>query len=389
MNILSMEELQNLVSPHKGWHVSIYMPTVNKSQQVRQNPIRFRNLLDRAGSMVREAGMEEPEIAEFFAPLESLVNDDVFWQHQDQGLAIFLAKDFFQTYQLPDPVEEVVTVNDRFYLKPLLPLLHEEHMVYILALSQKHTRLLKATEDSIEELEVPNLPVSMQDALGYESYQQFTEWQTNTPRRNNSGERQTLYNAHSEGTDNRKEYILNYFRKIDQAVTSYLNKENKAPLIIASVEYLKPLYEEANTYENLADALIPGNPDGIKAKQLQEEAWKLAKPMFQVSKEDITSQYKMLAGRQDPRAQKDLAEVIKAAPYGRIETLYVDKNAKKWGTFDPNNIEVHFEDQQRPGVQDLLDFAAVQTLLNGGTVHVMDTADMPVPGSPVAAIFRY
>lgn len=389
MNILSMDELQNLVSPHEGWCISIYMPTIGKSQQVRQNPIRYRNLLDRAGSLLREAGMEEPEIAELFEPLEALQNDDVLWQHQDKSLAVFCAKNFFQTYQLPMAVDETVLVNERFYVKPLIPLIHEEQIVYVLALSQKHTRLLKATEDQIEELEVPNLPENMQEALGYESYQQFIEWQTNTPQRNNSGEAQTLYNGHSEGTDNRKDYILNYFRKIDQAVTSYLNKENKAPLIIASVEYLKPIYEEANTYENLADELIPGNPDGLKGKQLQEEVWKLAKPMFQASKEDITEQYKILSGRKDPRVQKDLAEVIKAAPYGRVEVLYVDKNAKKWGSFDENNIEVHFDDQQRPGSEDLLDFAAVQTLLHGGTVHIIDPQDMPEKGTPVAAIFRY
>lgn len=369
MNILTLEDLQNLTSPQEGWCFSIYMPTVDKSQETRQNPIRFKNLMDEAEGQLLQAAMEKPEIRQLFEPLEGLLNDGQFWQHQEAGLAVFLSSSSFQYYQLPMAVDEVVVVNERFYIKPLLPLMHGEEKVYVLSLSLGGVRLLKVTESQIEEMEVPNLPKSMDDALGYDDIAKSYQWRMGAQLEHRSGERRAMFHGHTEDDDNRKEFIANYFRDVDKAVSNFLNKENKTPLILACVEYLRPIYKEANTYEHLSEDFIPGNPDGIKADKLRQEALKLVKPQFQVTKNNDAGQYKLLAGWKDNRAVKDVEEIIKAAPYGRVEVLFVDKNAKRWGSFDENNIEVHFDREQKPGNEDLLDFAAVQTLLHGGTVY--------------------
>jgi Bacterial archaeo-eukaryotic release factor family 7 len=388
MEKLSIDELRSLASPQQDWCVSIYMPTVEKGQQVRQNPIRLKNLLDRAQDELKSIGIEAPHIEKLFRPAEELLRDEPFWQHQNVGLAVFLARNFFQYYQIPIQVDELVVVNDRFALKPLLPLLFGNDVFYILAISQNQVRLIKATEREVEQVHVPDLPKNLQDALGYDDLQRSLQWQTGTGQVDQSGERRAMFHGHGEGKDNRKDFLLNYMRKINHAVAGYL-KDNKAPLVLASVEYLQPIYKEANTYHNLSDEQIPGSPDGVRDHELRDQAWKLIKPVFQTSKADRINQYKILAGRKDPLAVKDVAEIIKAAPFGRIDVLFVDKNARRWGAFDEKNLEVHFDEGQQPGNQDLLDYAAVQTLLNGGTVFPVDPRDLPEQGTPAVAVLRF
>jgi len=45
-------------------------------------------------------------------------------------------------------------------------------------------------------------------------------------------------------------------------------------------------------------------------------------------------------------------------------------------------------EEAKPGDEDLLDLAAVQTLLNGGTVYAVELEKVP-DGASLAAVFRY
>jgi hypothetical protein len=388
MHIFTLDDLRELANPREGWCVSIYMPAVIKGQQVRQNPIRYKNLLDQARDELARGGMEATEVESFFAPAEDLLRNEIFWQEQEKSLAVLISDDFFRYFQLPELIEEQVLVNRRFYLKPMLPLLYSNEEFYILALSQKQVRLLKATEFEVEEEEVSGLPKNMQDALGYDDLQANLQWQTGTGQVDQSGERRAMFHGHGEGRDNRKDFLLNYMRVINKAITGYL-KDSETPLVLACVEYLQPIYKEANTYLHLSDEVIPGSPEGVRDRALRDQAWKLLKHIYQTSKQNHKERYHMLAGRKDPLAVKDVADIVKAAPYGRVEVLFIDKNAKRWGFFDEKNMEVHLDKQQRPGNEDLLDYAAIETLLNGGEVITVDPQEMPEQGSPAAAILRY
>ena len=81
-------------------------------------------------------------------------------------------------------------------------------------------------------------------------------------------------------------------------------------------------------------------------------------------------------------------EVIPAAYYQRIESLFVPLGEQKWGMFNPETSNLQMHSQQEPGDEDLMDLAALHTILNGGTVYAV--APQQVPGdAPVAAVLRY
>jgi hypothetical protein len=67
---------------------------------------------------------------------------------------------------------------------------------------------------------------------------------------------------------------------------------------------------------------------------------------------------------------------------------FVAKGLQRWGYFDPKRGTAYVHDEPAGGDGDLLDFAAVQAFLTGGTLYVVDPEDMPADG-PVASVFRY
>jgi hypothetical protein len=87
-------------------------------------------------------------------------------------------------------------------------------------------------------------------------------------------------------------------------------------------------------------------------------------------------------------ASADVAQVVRAAHAGRVDILFVAVGLHRWGRFDPSSYAVEQHDEEQVGDDDLLDLAAVQSYLNGGTVYAVGLAEVP-GGGAVAAVLRY
>jgi len=88
------------------------------------------------------------------------------------------------------------------------------------------------------------------------------------------------------------------------------------------------------------------------------------------------------------RASNDICEVIPAAYDGRIESLFVASDQEQWGTFDPVTRTMHVHRVAKFRDEDLLDLAATQTLLHGGSVYAVEREHMP-DATLIAAVFRH
>jgi len=156
--------------------------------------------------------------------------------------------------------------------------------------------------------------------------------------------------------------------------------------VLAGVDYLLPIYKEANTYPCLMDEGITGNPEELKAEQLHSSAWEIVQPHFEQVQQDVVNRYQELAGT--GQTANTIRDVVSAAYYQRVESLFVPVGVQQWGLFNPSSSEVQLHQEHEPGDEDLMDFAAIQTILNGGTVYAVEHEK--VPGDErLAAIFRY
>lgn len=391
MSVLSIEELKAVATIPKNPCVSIFLPTHKAGPDIRQDPIRFKNLMKQAEERLieDENGFDHTDAVRLLEPARDLDHED-FWRHQDAGLALFIAPGFFRYYRMPLEFEEVVVVSDRFHLKPLLPLLNGDGRFYLLDLSQEGIKLFEGSRYSIKEVDLENVPPSLSEALQYDWQDKGIQNRISTSKGGTSNPFQKAGSSHGQGspeTDDNRQQILQYFHIVDKGVFDYLNGE-QAPLVIAGVEYLFPIYTEANTYPHLLEEGITGNQKISTPEELHEQAWAIVKPHFLQAEQDATERYREFSGNNQDQVSDDLKEVVKAAYYQRIDSLFVAVGQQQWGSFDPQSNTVQLHEQEQPGDEDLLDFAAIHTILNGGTVFAVQSDRVPAQ-SLVAAIFRY
>jgi hypothetical protein len=385
MNLMSKKDLTQLSTKKDGWHVSILMPTHRMGSEVQQDPIRLKNLADQAEEEMVEVGARRPAAQEILAPARALIDDAAFWQHQSDSLAVFAAPDTFRLFRLPLDFEEKVVVGKRFYLKPLMPLLSYGGTFYVLALSQQEVRLLRGTGYSVGEIDLDDVPTSLSEALRYDDPEARLGFRTDTSSPHGRGEQHAAFYGSGAAADEDKEQLLRYFQQVSAGIDDLLAEE-RSPLVLAGVDYLLPIYRQANTYKHLVDAEITGNPEAMSAAELHEQAWQIVEPIFAEAQHAAAERFP--AAQAHDQASDELDAVVPAAHYGRVETLFVALEAEQWGTFAPETKEIEIHVEREADDDGLLNVTAVQTLLHGGTVFAVPADQVPGDG-PVAALFRY
>lgn len=384
MNLLTCESFSELLNNRNDLGISFYIPTYRTAPEAGQSRIRLKNLLQDAEKRLISRGMRSSDAKQLLEPVEALVLDNQFWQQRRDGLAIFLAENFFRHYSLPLRVDESLQIGRRFYIKPLLPLLNGEGLFYILALSQNAVRILRCTQASVSELHLDGIPHSMAEAMQYDDPQRQLQFHSNTLEGTNT-KAAAIFHGHGIDGEIGKDRIRQYFRLIDRGLHKVLRGE-KAPLVLAGVEFLFPIYREANTYAYLAGEGLPGNPEELAAEDLQTLAWPLVEHYYHKAEQEALTYYGPLQGT--GRTTHDVTRAVPAAYNGQVEILFLAKEAEQRGSFNPQTNEVHLSPETEPGDEDLYDLAAVHTILNGGQVYMVE-ADLVPAHESLAALLRY
>src|SRR5689334_5484112 len=107
MDILNPADLKFLIAQQGKWCVSLYMPTHRLGREQQQDPVRLKNLLAKAEANLLANGLRRSKVRKLMQPAEELLWDQDFWQHQGDGLAVFLSNEFFVKYSLPAGFEEL------------------------------------------------------------------------------------------------------------------------------------------------------------------------------------------------------------------------------------------------------------------------------------------
>jgi hypothetical protein len=373
---------QIFLNSHSDWCVSLFMPTHRAGREIEQDPIRFKNLLREAEERLIGEGLRSPEVQEIIKRPQLLLQDRGFWQRQSDGLAVFFSEDTYRFFRLPMALKELAVVSHRFHVKPLLPILASDGVFYILALSQNQVRLLEGTRHTVDEIDLENVPETLSETFPDGFAEKELQFHTGTP--SGSGNRPAMFHGHDIGSDI-KNRIRQWFRTIDKEVGGLLS-DTQAPLVLAGVDTLFPLYKEVNTYPHLMEEGIPGNPERMKPEDLHPQAWAIVEPLFKKERESGYARYRQLAGT--GQTTTDVTEAVQAAQHGRIEVLFVAVGVQVWGRFDPEKDRVDVHQSAEPGDADLLDFTAIQTLIKGGTVFAVSPEEVP-DQALVAAVLRY
>ncbi len=377
MEIFSSSELGRLMQKQTGPVVSIYMPS-HRTGDNQQDPIRLRNLLREAENRLTAYGLRAGATRQLLEPAAKLVSDGGFWQHQGDGLALFAAAGLFLYYRLPQTFDELVTVGERFHIKPLISLLAEDALFYLLAISQKRVRLLQCTRFSEHEVVLEGVPGSLAEAVRYDDPEKQLQYHS-------AGGDGAIYHGQGVGETYEKDAILRYFQQVDRGLQKLL-QTGHTPLVLAAVDYLHAIYRRANGYRYLLQTGLEGNTDEMSSSTLRERGWAIISPVLESAREEALALYHDAVGT--GASASELEDVVLAARDGRIAVLFLASGTARWGRFEEGGRKITLSDEKTNWDEDLMDTAAFLTLAGGGSVYTLEPEKMPGRAA-LAALLRY
>jgi len=365
VDIPTRADIESLIRNRGSVRVSLYLPTSPITQQAQADRIALKNLVGEASRQLADHDKHEVKAIEEL--LFDLVDDDEFWEVQANSLALFATMESLRTFRLPNRLQPMVEVSDRFHLKPLLRAVTVPQSAFVLALAQNSARVVEVSADlPAFEVKVDGLPKDAASAAGKASIKD----------RSASGRLQ--------GSEGIKVRLHQYARKIDHALRGFLGGR-ELPLILAAAEPLWSIYRTIQSYPHLAASGITANPETMSDADLATGARTVLDELFRKELASLRALYEQRKSQQ--RTTTDVAQAARAATHGAVHTLLVDIDEVVPGTI---NDEGAVTFAAGPGAKSygIVDEIAGRALLTGARVLGVRRTDIPGGGS-LAAIMRY
>ncbi len=378
-----MLELADQAHEHS---ISIFMPTHRRGKEVleRQDALTFKNHLQTVRQTLKEQDVRQNDIDDLLEPLEALLDDPNFWRYQQEGLAAFRSSDYFAVYHSPLPLENNLQLASRFQVHPLLPFAQPFPEYYILRFNKDGAELYRANYFSIVPLDTDeDMPSGMEKVTRYYRFQKELQGFNA-----GNGAYATMYTSDDLANKEKKHLLADFFRLIDEGVRNQIGDQN-VPLVLASVEYLQPIYREVNTYPHLLESGLTGSFDTVEINELHRMANELLGDTLEKERQLRIEQFQNNSG--NGLTSTDLRELLEAAAASRIEALFVQANTDACGQFNEDTLSVTLHDEQQEDSESLIDKLALLTLRYNGEVYVLDEVDLLNRQDPVkaAALFRF
>jgi len=372
------QELSRLIKEQSGGAcISVYTNSASGPRSGHHDWSRLRKLLRAAEPELREFAVLPEEAEELFSGDGHFADDSV--SAEAGGRAIFASKDFFASYRVKTPFPPRVVVGPRFYVRPLVPFTQQQYPFFILALSQKHVRLLEASGKGLSELTIRDVPEHVREEISEQAHQKMIEFHS-AGRKDGS-----LPGVVFHGTEpNKRERLVHFLREVDAAVCDAL-KGKQAPLVVAAVDYVFAAFHSVSTYAHLLGEHLSGNPDLSDAEALRHSARELVAASQQAQTSEAVQRYRDHINT--ARTSSNLAEIIQEASRGRVQWLLIPEASEVWGTFTPPET-AHAHAKREPRDEELINLAVSLTIETGGKVHVVPEHTLPV-GAPAGALYKF
>lgn len=384
MELLTSADIVALAKPGAGQtNVSLFMPTHRFGRGVEVDRLKFKNLV--AGvEAVLEKTMRRPEIDALLAPAHQLRDDAMEWQYMSDGLAMLLSEDRQHTFRVAAPMPTLATVGDKPVLGPMLRLLSGDGQFLVLALSQREIRLMEGSRNTVEHVQVRDVPTSLKDAVTPKEPRSDT--MARPAATGGRGGGSAIFYGHGAGDRHVKTLEVEQFlREVSNGLKEVLAGQT-VPMVLVGLDHLVAAYREVNTYPNVIEAAVEHNPDRLSIEELHKKAWPLIEERLRAERSRVIDRFHALQGT--GRVSGDLATVVEAAAAGRVETLFVKADPWCWERVVDADAPVVELGADTPFADcELVDAAAVATLNSNGRIFA--TSKTVASGSEVAAILRY
>jgi hypothetical protein len=361
--------------------VTIYMPLEPAPNASRMDYMRLKGGIRQAEQKLIDTWPElsKAQVRELIDPLRTVESEATEWGSEGGSLVILRSPEVFRAFQVNQELDETTVIGEFFHLFPMLHALNvAQQEFYLLALSQKHVRLLRCTPTNSEQVDLPEgTPASLEEWLTTRSPNHASD---KVRGANDEGRTEGNFTSTSD-LDNKDQHLANFFRAINKAVFETLRNET-APLVLCGVEYERVMYKQNNSYPNLMEEGVQGSPESLKGGDMHARALTVVQEHFAGPAKKALQLWEKLGG--STRVATSFGDIVKAAFEGRIAHLFAAEGAQTMGVFDRNTMQMRVQGRQ----EDLVNAAALQTIALGGDVFTLQPEHMPA-GGQLNAILRF
>ncbi|WP_298816601.1 AOC03_06830 family ribosome hibernation factor [Chloroflexus sp.] len=361
MNITDLKLLQSLRS-HPS--LTITLPTHRTSPANKQDPIRVKNLVTTATNRLIDT-YDKRAVEPILRRLELLVND-IDYRYTLDGMAIFVNRDTALWYMTPFPLKERVIVDETFYTRDLVYAMNRAPRYWVLALSEKPTRLFEGTRETLQEVETGGFPMAHLGPGGARGI-------PNDPAIN-----QSAY---------RDEHHRIFFRQVDEALAPFM-ADDPLPLALAGVDRYLAFFREVSKHSDAIIATLTGNYDNASAHDLGQLIWPIVESNLQHRRQQVLRELEAAIGGQ--RYASTIGEVWRFAREGRVMSLLVEENYHQPALVDESGFRLTLIDEPTTpeALDDAVDEIIATVIDRGGKVVFLADGSLSAHQC-IAAILRY
>lgn len=361
--LTTIEQLRALPT-NIGPCISIYLsPYTSGGRPVSFLP-QLHEVIKAAGQALASTSLAQNQQERLLQPLRDFANQEHETTHD--SLVIFCADNLLEAFRIHSRLPESMHIANNFFIKPLITAVGHIHEFDILALSQKHVRLFRCTDQSVTPVPLPaGFPKSVQEAEALDIPDHVLE------ARSAAGSSSGTTGRIHFGTDTLREktnrYLHDFFKIIDREI-NHLLLEKQQPLLVAGTDRELALYRRVSTYPYLLDAGITCSPEHLTEAELHKRALEALKA------QDIRDEEQLLLHLTEKApvrtAPTDLSAILVAARSGQIDHLFL--SGKDSTTVDDETVNL----------------IALETIRHRGQISTFRYIDLP-SGGALAVTFRY
>jgi len=376
---LTSETLRELAAT-EGPCVTVILPPYRPGEPGKPAAAVLKTDLQEAAKKLAARRIAQPLIDELLEPLHQLSHEEESLAGSGWARSIFRSPGVCRQFELtvPPTPEQACSAGDCFWIRPVLRSLAVPEKIYVLQVSKKSVALVSCAASEVARVELPKgTPATLDEALGLDAPDH------DLINRSSAGPSTGSMAGVQFGTGYEREaqhaHLHDFYRMVDRGIHEVL-RSRQAPLVLAGVDEDTAIYRSINTYPNLVEPAIGGVPPAPADLTRQARHIVLSSFERRAALRLQEARERLAPGR----FSADLDAILRAAAERRVIDLYLDENGYCRGNFEGKIFGGHGNWHD----EDLLNVAAVETLLAGGAVYSLPSHAMP-DGAMAAASFRY
>jgi hypothetical protein len=352
--------------------LSLLVPVTAAVPDAAQNPVRHARVVKRGLQRLRALGAEAPmveraarELAGFAAedrsPAPSVAARAAFWSPDGEC----------RVFGLPFSVNESARVGSCAVVRPLARALQRPDRYRVLLLSAKRVALYEGDARGLAPVEAPELPASLEDALGSQLSGQALQLHSSS----SSGSR-PIYHGQGGASRAREIDLERFHQRVARGLEASIGND-VVPLVLAADARHRPgLSRALHRDVGLLDTPLHGNAEHLSDAALHDRTWPLVVECVEAAgSQPVPDASKPLVTR--------LSEIVSNAAMGRIRRLWVPEGGEVPARMDDDLGAA----APAWGDDDLIESLAVRVLRRGGTVRVLPPERSDGPHSLAAELW--